>query len=94
MNIDLKTRATLLIRFLALTFLASAFLEAATLTTNYVMVWVQVFPRDEVAVRARIIEMAFQLIIFASLYFKGTNVAAYLADSIIPETAKDGNHKP
>ena len=58
------------------------------------MVWAQVFPRDEVAVRARVIEMAFQLIIFASLYFKGTHLAAYLADSIIPEISNDAIKKP
>jgi hypothetical protein len=61
MNYDLRTLATLILRAMALYFLIWGFLEVAVIVTNYVMVWTNVFFRDEVAVRPRVIEMGIRV---------------------------------
>jgi len=82
MTSDLRILAKLLIRFLGLYFLVWGLMEAVLIITNYIMVWTNVFLRDEIAVRPRVIEMVFEFLVFLILYYKGTKVVDYLLENL------------
>jgi len=82
MNGDTTTIAKLLVRIIAIYFLIWGLIEAAEIVTNYVMVWCHVFLRDEIAVKPRMMTMAFEFLTFITLYYKGSRVVDFLVDGL------------
>ena len=89
MNGDIRTIGKLLIRLMGIYFLIWGLIEAADIVTNYVMVWTHVFFRDELAVKPRMMSMAFEFVAFVTLYYKGDMVVDFLLDGLEASTIEE-----